>query len=99
LIGTRSRTERLALNRDQIDEYEPPPNPAKVTDSRYASYVQVYGEDSWELDALDPRVLSDLVRRAIEECQEGTAWREATEDQEEARRRLRDLAENWTEED
>jgi len=96
---TPIRIERLALNRDQIDEYEPPPNPAKVTDSRYASYVQVYGEDSWELDALDPRVLSDLVRRAIEECQEGTAWREATEDQEEARRRLRDLAENWTEED
>ncbi len=56
---------RLALNMNQIDEYQPPENPAKVTDSRYKKYAEVYGESSWELDALEPTVLSELVEKAI----------------------------------
>ena len=30
---------RIALNMDQVEEYGPPPNPAKQTDSRYARYA------------------------------------------------------------
>ena len=48
---------RIALNMDQVEEYNPPPNPAKTTDTRYESYINEYGEESWELDALDPDVL------------------------------------------
>jgi hypothetical protein len=47
---------RLALNWDQVQQYRPPPNPAKETDSRCAGYVAEYGHESWELDALDPKV-------------------------------------------
>lgn len=57
--------QRIALNIDQVKTYNPPENPAKTTDSRYASYVAEFGESSWELDALEPSVLSDLTEKAI----------------------------------
>lgn len=64
--GGALRFERLALNMDQVEDYAPPPNPAKVTDSRAAAYIAEFGHESWELDALDPSVLDGLVRGAIE---------------------------------
>jgi hypothetical protein len=57
---------RLALNMDQIEQYNPPPNPAKTTDARAASYIAHYGESSWELDALEPSVMVDMIRTEIE---------------------------------
>lgn len=57
--------KRIALNPDQIEQYSPPPSPAKITDSRCAKYIEIYGEDSWELDALEPVVLSDLIQHEI----------------------------------
>jgi hypothetical protein len=56
---------RIALNMAQIKQYNPPPNPAKQTDIRFAKYAQLHGQSSWELDALDPRVLSSLVEQNI----------------------------------
>jgi hypothetical protein len=44
---------RLALNMDQIDQYKPPPNFAKESDSRAPEYVSKFGNYSWELDALE----------------------------------------------
>jgi len=64
-FGTRVDVQRIALTMEQIEEYSPPPNPAKITDSRYASYVQEYGDDCWELDALDPRTLRNTILAAI----------------------------------
>jgi hypothetical protein len=58
---------RIALNMDQIDEYNPPPNPAKLTDSRVEKYIREFGEMSWELDALEPNALDELVSRTIEQ--------------------------------
>lgn len=46
---------RVALNFDQVLKYNPPPNPAKFQDPRAASYVRLHGNESWELDALDPK--------------------------------------------
>lgn len=57
--------ERLALNMDQVKKYKPPPNPAKLTDSRCGGYVAAYGDKSWELDALEPKVLARLVEGNI----------------------------------
>ena len=56
---------RIALNMDQVEQYNPPNNPAKITDSRYRVYVEKYGESSWELDALEPAVLTEIVEDAI----------------------------------
>lgn len=57
---------RVALTMDQIKKYKPPPNPAKISDSRAMSYIRRYGRSSWELDALSPRVLADLLSDEIE---------------------------------
>lgn len=66
LVGAEVTVERIALNMDQVQQYDPPPSPAKVTDSRYEGYVARFGEDSWELDALDPPVIIQLIRETIE---------------------------------
>jgi len=57
---------RIALNMDQVEQYDPPPNPAKVTDSRAEKYIDEYGDSSWELDALEPSVIVDLISEHIE---------------------------------
>lgn len=60
------RFERLALSMEQIEEYDPPPFPAKTTSSRYAKYFEEHDTNSaWELDALEPRVLRDLIRAGV----------------------------------
>lgn len=68
---------RLALNMDQVEEYKPPPNPAKTTDARFRRYEEEYGDESWELDALEPAVLRDLVTSAVEAQRDAKLWRAA----------------------
>lgn len=58
---------RIALNMEQIEEFAPPPNPAKLTDSRCGSYISKYGDESWELDALEPKVIHDLITNNVTE--------------------------------
>ncbi len=59
---------RVALNMDQIDQYDPPPFAAKQTSSRFQSYMDEHNTDNaWELDALDPMVLRELIRKHVEE--------------------------------
>lgn len=69
--------DRLALNMDQVEKYNPPENPAKITDSRYHAYVYQYGESSWELDALEPRVLADLVAEFVKAHRDEDLWKAA----------------------
>lgn len=64
--GPRVQLVRIALTMDQIQERNPPPNPAKTTDSRFEQYMNEYGTESWELDALPPEYLEALVQTEIE---------------------------------
>lgn len=64
--GRYVEVRRIALNMDQVVQYNPPPNPAKITDSRALSYIAEYGDESWELDALDPVTLDSLIRAEVE---------------------------------
>lgn len=59
------RVRKLALTRDQIDEYNLPPNPAKISDSRARRYIEDHGDESWELDALPPPVLVEVAEQGI----------------------------------
>jgi len=86
---------RLALNMDQVDEHQPPPNPAKLTNSRATAYVAEFGDESWELDALNPDVLSGLVRERIEEIIDQDAWDAATHEEDEHKRLLGVVAQKW----
>lgn len=72
--GMNVEVRRLALNMDQIDEYGPPPNPAKDTDARFEGYQDEFGDSSWELDALDPTVISDLIETELSGVIEWEKW-------------------------
>jgi hypothetical protein len=41
----------IALTMEQINEFNPPPNPAKITDPRSNWYIEKYGKTSWELNS------------------------------------------------
>lgn len=62
--------EHVGLTREQIKRYHLPPNPAKVTDSRAADYIEEYGNESWEVDALPPDVMIEIVEGAIQGWEE-----------------------------
>jgi len=51
----------IALTREQIDLYKPPPNPAKLTDPRSKKFIAEKGSTSWEVDALKPEVLNAIL--------------------------------------
>lgn len=53
--------KRIALTMEQIRAYNPPPNPAKLSDTRAKDYIAEYGYESWELDALEPKVIEELI--------------------------------------
>lgn len=87
--------ERIALNRDQIDEYQPPPNPAKSTDSRFQSYVDKFGDESWELDALEPRVLVSMIQQTIGKWRDADLWTTAQKEEHMHRAHIGSVAKNW----
>jgi hypothetical protein len=59
--------EKLALTMEQVEEYNPPPNPAKRTDSRAPGFIAKFGDSSWEVDALPPVVLKELIEDRLDD--------------------------------
>lgn len=66
LFGATVKVVKIALTMEQVREYNPPPNPAKATDSRFAKYQAAHGNESWEVDALPPDTLVSLIRDAFQ---------------------------------
>lgn len=64
-FGRDIDVKAVALTMDQIKKFNPPKNPAKITDARAKSYIAEYGRSSWELDALPPKELIDLCEQSI----------------------------------
>ena len=93
----RLEVRRIALNMDQVEEFNPPPNPTKFSDSRCAAYVARYGLEAWELDALEPQYLMDLIQEHVRGlCDLGRRALEV-ERQEEERAGLEMAAARWPE--
>lgn len=65
LLGDEWEFRRIALSMDQINEINAPSDPAKLSDSRGKKYIQRYGDRSWELDALPPTAMSEIIKEAI----------------------------------
>jgi hypothetical protein len=91
----RVDVRRLALNMDQVEQYEPPPNPAKETDSRFENYRAEFGDESWELDALEPTVLAKLVTDELDTIIEAGPWAEEIKREQKARAELKAMADNY----
>jgi hypothetical protein len=88
---------RIALNMDQIEQYDPPSDPAKLGDSRSQNYIDTYDTDQcWELDALDPPVLDALISGAIEEIVDDEAYQARVDEQTDDQAKIRRVVERWT---
>lgn len=55
----------LGLESDYFSKSDEPPNPAKLSDSRCGKYIDEYGDESWELDALEPSVITNLITNEV----------------------------------
>lgn len=95
MFGCRVDVVRIALNMPQVKKYKPPPNPAKLTDSRCNGYIKKYGSQSWELDALDPPVLTRLIQSKIEECTDVGLMEQRRNEQREHKKLLSSVSKRW----
>jgi hypothetical protein len=93
--GNLGTVDRVALNMDQVEEYNPPRNPAKVTDTRFQIYEVTYGTSSWELDALEPKVLESIIEKAIKQHIDEEAWEEVEILEKEHKDKLQKIADNF----
>ena len=94
-FGMPMEVNRIALNMDQVEKYDPPPYPAKQTDSRCTGYFEKYGDDSWELDALEPAVMKKLIQKTIKKYMDKSLYDARVDQEESERSRLDDMADNW----
>lgn len=87
--------DRIALNMAQVQQFGPPPNPTKLTDSRAVEYISNYGMECWELDALDPETLERLVEENVRALRDDDVYAEAQEREQVERDRLRLIADRY----
>lgn len=86
--------DRIALNMDQVRTYNPPPNPAKLSDSRCYGYIKRFGAESWELDALNPETLENLILSAIDKYIDPEPFEAAQEREAAERDAIQELVSN-----
>jgi len=87
---------RIALTMKQIKQYDPPPNPAKTTDARARFYIAVYGDESWELDALEPKVIESLIEENLKEMIDKRRWKRVEREEQRNKRLLNKCAGRWS---
>lgn len=96
LMGSNVFVNRIALTIEQIREHNPPSAPARDTDSRYDDYVKNTKEvEQWELDALKPAMLRNLIKLEVDEYTDSNLLEEKREIQEDGERKLVKVHENW----
>lgn len=87
---------RIALTLPQVEEFSPPPNFAKETDSRTKWYVERFEtEECWELDALSPRTVDKIIRDQVEPLIDEKAWSATMAKEEEHRAVLAEIISDW----
>lgn len=83
----------IALTTEEVEKFKPPPNPTKLTDSRAEQYIERHGYECWEVDALDPATLQQIVRGAFEIIVDTEAMDAVREQEERDKERFRDALE------
>jgi hypothetical protein len=83
---------RIALNHAQVLEHQLPPNPAKESDSRMPAYRLGFGDESWELDAMQPAVIVALIRETIGGLIDHLRWEADVRARDRGRAKLRAAA-------
>ena len=86
---------RIALNMDQVEQYNPPSNPGKESDPRFAAYEAEFGDESWELDALTPQILTDLITKSVLDHRDEAIWQASKQEEDYQKTLLRAASDNW----
>ena len=95
-FGLDSMTvKKIGLTYEQVQIYNPPPNPAKVKDPRAKEYIEKYGPVSWEVDALRPDILTDLLINELESCIDLKKLEERKKEEAEQKKVLFELAKDY----
>ncbi len=87
--------ERVALTMEQVEEYQPPPNPMKVRDPRAKTYVAKFGDESWELDALQPSKFRELIEHQLGRIRDQKLWDADLKEKAKVKGQLKTLASDW----
>lgn len=90
-LNKKLQVKPIALTSKQVRDYNPPPNPAKLTDPRATKYVEEFGYTSWEVDALNPKTLDTLVKESILDYIDLDKHQEVLDKEEEDKEKLEDL--------
>lgn len=93
--GRGIEVRRLALNMEQIEEYSPPPNPAKEADPRFVTYQAEYGDESWELDSLEPSIIAGIIRDQVKDLMDRDLFDKQVKREAEMRKLLGLVDDNW----
>ena len=96
VFGVYPDFKRIALNYDQVKQYNPPPNPTKLTDSRCHKYMRIFGKECWELDALRPEVIEELIRDSVLEYCDIDLLEQMKAREEKAKSLLYKVSDNWS---
>ena len=93
--GAHVKLRRIALTREQTTGLLSFPATDKKKDKRYPWFVRNFGRECWELDALDPNVLRDIVQAEIEAEIEPEAWARCVTVNEAEQASLRHVLDKW----
>ena len=105
LVGQKVDVRHIALTLDQIakgyGEGEPlPPDPVKSTDPRAKKYLQelaAHGLEpgAWEMDALPPADLHDVIVDEIKSLIDEDLWKEVEGAEKEQKQAIAEIADQW----
>ena len=95
MFGADVFVKRVALTMKQVKTYNPPPNPAKITDSRCGKYIDQYGDESWELDALEPQMLVNLIKSEVTSLRDDEIYQAVCDREKQEKGELQKLADHY----
>lgn len=90
----------IGLTTAQVELYKPPENKlkrntyGKLKDPRGKAYFKKFGNKSWEVDALNPKILNDLLQTEIESIIDIETFRKVCEIEKGWKQELYEMAEN-----
>jgi hypothetical protein len=94
--GNHVEVKRIALTRGQLNGLPSFPASDKKKDPRHDWFVRNYGRRCWELDALDPNDLREIVDEAIKDEIEPIAWNRCAVVEKAEQASLRTLLDRWS---
>jgi hypothetical protein len=98
-FGVSANVQRIALTRQQVEAYSLPPAPTKKGDKMARKWIETQGDMVWELDALEPDLLMQLVEESILQHLDKEAFEKRNELQKQNREKINKIVEKLFQEE